>query len=550
MKRQQKNIFLSQGDFRIPGSIFLLTFGLYLPYVFFQEFMFRDTALRYAPMADAFCRGDWLYAFHPRIQCLHPLISGCFARLFNCSGCTGTVLSSLGFFALCAFPLYFLLKEVFGRTTALWGTLFLPFASPLVLISVNGLREPHKMLALLLMTWGVLTLFKYRSSWKGYLLTGLGCGLAFVVRNDLLLFAFWVLFTAGVLEFFSLKNLKRSAAALGIVLFFAAAECLVNYSVCGYLIPGNRLHTLFIDLFHRPPTPEALLLYGVLPGIILYFSGTALTGFLLRFRQFRWGLAGVFTLFLIAVIGKAILLSGLVPGKETVKFIHSLFRGSNPVLLIPAAVGVFLCRKSFKENKSQYVLAGSFLLYPLTILAPILFLENKLYVSSRYLLPGTLFLAGWAVFGGSFAGEKLKKYLPPAFYKPFITTAVCLLAGLCLLHAYSDLINEKCRSKEIRRLQTIKEMAALIRSHYQGEAFFQPAVMIHHYRSNQKPRIFFPASGKEMIAVYYAGGSLCLSPENADFTVSVTPPATGKWQKIGKTFSAGKKELTLWQRRR
>ena len=53
MKRQQKNIFLSQGDFRIPGSIFLLTFGLYLPYVFFQEFMPRCAKRTYALCRDA-----------------------------------------------------------------------------------------------------------------------------------------------------------------------------------------------------------------------------------------------------------------------------------------------------------------------------------------------------------------------------------------------------------------------------------------------------------------------------------------------------------------
>ncbi|MBR1951769.1 MAG: glycosyltransferase family 39 protein, partial [Lentisphaeria bacterium] len=167
--------------------IFVLTILLYLLQIFLRDAVLRDVALRYAPMAECFAAGDFRYAFHPRVQSLHPLISGCICYISGCSGFTGVQLSSLLFFGLCVFPLYNLLKTVFDRKVAGWGTLLLPLASQVAAISVSGLRESHKMFALLLITLGVVTVFKERERYRGYLLTGIGCGLAFCIRTDLVL---------------------------------------------------------------------------------------------------------------------------------------------------------------------------------------------------------------------------------------------------------------------------------------------------------------------------------------------------------------------------
>ena len=59
----------------------LVLFLLYFPGAYMHEFILRDTAVRYAPMADAFAAGNWEYAFHPRVNCLHPLISGIITRI-------------------------------------------------------------------------------------------------------------------------------------------------------------------------------------------------------------------------------------------------------------------------------------------------------------------------------------------------------------------------------------------------------------------------------------------------------------------------------------
>ena len=105
----------------------LVMFVLYFPAAYLLEFALRDTAVRYAPMADAFAAGNWAYAFHPRVQCLHPFVSGVITRVCGCTGFTGAKISGLIFFCLCVFPLYKMLKELFDRNRALIGILCLMF---------------------------------------------------------------------------------------------------------------------------------------------------------------------------------------------------------------------------------------------------------------------------------------------------------------------------------------------------------------------------------------------------------------------------------------
>ena len=45
----------------------IIAFGLCLPMILFDNLIVRDVATRYAPMAEAFARGDWHNAFHHRI---------------------------------------------------------------------------------------------------------------------------------------------------------------------------------------------------------------------------------------------------------------------------------------------------------------------------------------------------------------------------------------------------------------------------------------------------------------------------------------------------
>ena len=59
-----------------PWFYFLLALVLALPPFFLTTIPPVDVATRYAPMAEAFARGDWGYAFHPRVPLLQSVIGG------------------------------------------------------------------------------------------------------------------------------------------------------------------------------------------------------------------------------------------------------------------------------------------------------------------------------------------------------------------------------------------------------------------------------------------------------------------------------------------
>ena len=144
-------------------AVFLLVIALYVWQIPLSNgYIVRDCALRYAPMAEAFASGNMRYAFHPRVQFLHPLFSGCFSYLLNVSGAVGTLLSGLLFLGLCVFPLRHILKTVFDKNIAFWGCCGFPLLSQVMLVCLTGLRESHKMLAVFLLTLGVLSIYRER----------------------------------------------------------------------------------------------------------------------------------------------------------------------------------------------------------------------------------------------------------------------------------------------------------------------------------------------------------------------------------------------------
>ena len=110
-----------------------------------------DTLCRYAPMAEAFAGGDWADAFHPRFGVGGTVVAGLFALLPGFDGLTACTVSSALAWALCLVPVHRLAERVFGARAAWFAfALFALCPQPLVW-ALGGLREPFKMLGLLLM---------------------------------------------------------------------------------------------------------------------------------------------------------------------------------------------------------------------------------------------------------------------------------------------------------------------------------------------------------------------------------------------------------------
>lgn len=115
-----------------------------------------DTLCRYAPMAEAFACGDWADAFHPRFAVGGTVAAGIFALLPFVDGFRACTLSSSLAWALCVIPVFRLASRLFDSRTAWFAVvLFVICPQPLVW-ALRGLREPFKMLGILLMVDAVV----------------------------------------------------------------------------------------------------------------------------------------------------------------------------------------------------------------------------------------------------------------------------------------------------------------------------------------------------------------------------------------------------------
>ena len=120
----------------------------------------RDVACRYAPMADAFRTGDYIYAFHPRTGFLHSFTSGVTAWLLNCNGFLACKISSLLFMALGIFPLYGLMRRVYSRAMAEITTFIFVLASQLHRLAWSGLRDGHKSFLIILAVYALVLIYQ------------------------------------------------------------------------------------------------------------------------------------------------------------------------------------------------------------------------------------------------------------------------------------------------------------------------------------------------------------------------------------------------------
>lgn len=110
-----------------------------------------DTLCRYAPMAEAFTACDWFEAFHPRFAVGGTVVAGLFAFLPGFDGQTACTVSASLAWALGGLVLFRIARRLFGSRAALFA-LVLYFICPQPLVwALKGLREPFKMLGLLLM---------------------------------------------------------------------------------------------------------------------------------------------------------------------------------------------------------------------------------------------------------------------------------------------------------------------------------------------------------------------------------------------------------------
>ena len=542
---------MKKADWKLFGC-FLLSIIVCIPVMLLNDFPERDVAFRYAPMADAFSRGDWFYAFHPRVQMLHPLFSGLFSCLFSVNGYIGTQISGIFFHSIGIFPLFYILKETFGKKIAYWGIFAYVFSSRLLFIAASGLRESHKQFGILLLVLGIIFIYKQRTCLKGYIIAGTACGISVCTRNDIILYTV-ILFCFGtILD--ACKNIFpwRSIIAAVFALLFALPEFYVNYRITGFALPGTRFLELFYQAFHCHPTIANVLNVISAAFVIAFLIIFPAAGWFLRRKAGKW----IFYSFLLAglILFSIDFIRDVADCRinEPDKTLKNLFYGLLPIhffIMLPG-LGYRLFRKKF--TGPEWILLCAYLLQGILVILQILGADNILYVSSRYLLPAAPLYFGWMGITVLIVWRILKM-IP--VNKSLRNGIVCILFLAFVFGSYADSLYKvmhlygKGKDASSRRLSL--KIAEVIRNDFNGERFWIPALDLNFYKTNCNPKIHVSQEEKYSPAIYWTGGCLC-SMKEAEYVLLDTEKKLSEKQfiRLGTPIREGKKEVQIWKRKK
>lgn len=249
-----------------PVTAFVLIWLCLSPLIFFNDIPSSDVSSRYAPMADFFAKGNWEFAFHPRIAPLFPVISGVVCYLFGLNGFAGCKIASALMLSLSIFPLWGMLCVLFNKTIARIGIILFVFCSHLLRMGYSGLRESTSCFCLLLCAYLLVVISETRKPWKLYSFAGVAIGLLLLSRSDMLLIG--GLLGLIILEFDIIGNKfpVRSMITAGVLLMVISPFLAYNYFQVGYLVLDVRYAAIMrsieehydINLFHNP-SPEMTL---------------------------------------------------------------------------------------------------------------------------------------------------------------------------------------------------------------------------------------------------------------------------------------------------
>ena len=202
-----------------------------------------DTACRYAPMAEAFADGNWAEAFHPRFCVGMPVVAGLVRVFTGLDGYASCAAAATFAWALSVLPVFWLADKVFGRRTA-WFAVALYVICPQPMIwGLKGLREPFKMLGLLLMTDA---LFRCRDKgWTPAVEASVALLLLFTFKCDAIALGGVLAFVFALLDGFRWRTLVVAlSGALAL-----QPMCVLVYAWTGYWLPAPHYVPLWQKAF-------------------------------------------------------------------------------------------------------------------------------------------------------------------------------------------------------------------------------------------------------------------------------------------------------------
>ena len=528
------------GAFRTPWLFFLAALLLAIPLAYFADMPERDIATRYAPMAEAFATGKWAYAFHPRIPMLYPALCGMLVWLGGITGFTAAKILSVACFAASVFPLFSVMKRIFGEKTAT-GAILVYIVNPFMLrLAGTGLRENMKCLLLILIVHAVFLIREDPDLFARYLSLGLAAGIVMITRSEMILFCGLVLFGVmfwearwclnSVRDGFEgdpvkkkyvpvpYRSLAGTLLAAGLVFFPAV----INHAVFGLATPEIRYLQIFEKMFGREPTLfEAAMIAGLTP-----FAMAAAAKLLARvlagksLKLFLTVCGGIFAAGLAFLFVRQMLWADSEVMKE---FFLTFERAFDPLWTAPALIGVAFRLRNHVFSSGEKLLLAFITVHTSVIAAQLLFYDRTLTFSVRYLLPVSPLGFGWTFCGVTVIAGLLARYLPHVSMRAALHILLIAYVLGALFHCLGPILKDyfEPRHKTVR--SGTLQLAALFRAnspaHSQTAA---PQFDLIDYESCAVPGMYFEDDNKYIVSAYLAGGRRVRSPQNADFYVSET----------------------------
>ena len=561
------------GAFRTPWLFFLAALLLAVPLAYFADIPERDIAIRYAPMAEAFAEGKWAYAFHPRIPMLYPALCGMLVWLGGITGFTAAKIISTACFAASVFPLFSVMKRIFGEKTAT-GALLVYIVNPFMLrLAGTGLRENMKCLLLILIVHAIFLIREDPDSFARYLYLGLGAGIVMITRSEMILFCGLVLFGVmfrearwsldAVRDDFEAEPAKkkyvpvpyRSLAGTLLAAGLVFLPAIVNHAVFGLATPEIRYLQIFEKMFgHTPTLIDAAMIAGLTP-----FAMAAAAKLLARvlagksLKPILTVCGGVFAAWLAFLFVRQTLRADSEVMKE---FFITFERAFDPLWTAPALIGMAFRLRDHVFSSGEKLLLAFIAVHTGVIAAQLLFYDRTLTFSVRYLLPVSPLGFGWTFCGVTVIAGLLARYVPHVSMRAALSVLLIAYVLGALFHCLGPILKDyfEPRHKAVRN--GTLQLAALFRAnppaHSQAAA---PEFDLIDYESCAAPGMFFEDDSKYIVSAYLAGGRRVRDLKNADFYVSGTrvvpaAPPDDRWIPAGEPVPMERKTFCTVFRRK
>ncbi len=459
----------------LPLLFFFFAFFSLLPAILIADLPQTDVLTRYAPMADAVSRGDWAFAFHPRIPPLLPFCGGVFAKVFHCNGYTGVKLASLLFFAMSFLALIPLFRRIFDlRTTILAGFLAV-FGSQMMRLVVAGLRESGKMLFFSIAAYSLIRLWqecRTKRTVVPFLLMGISCSGMIYVRDDSVLPAFLFLLAAVCIEIFRGRVFPWRTFVLSCIpaVILMVPLLGLNYKLTGYPVPSNR----FISVVKKIGIPERI------------FDRTEKSGEMLEKPE---GLESFSANIIHSGEGPASQPSQIdVQNSQRIKEVYSKYFKHEPeqpwdvfwstvesvlygfyfIYFLPALLvaGYRIYRRLWRAEETILFLIP--LLHFVLIFVQVLVADKIVFVSSRYLLALSAFYCCWTAVFVLQIYDFSARYLSAKLLNGCSVLAVIVFLCVMYLDGMSLEVRERTSQDRREKRAVLYHWIELIRNDWKG----------------------------------------------------------------------------------